>query len=252
MSELPIPGNIPSVSKLRSLLFLFSFYFVVSLFSVIILISVYTSPRSLGYKLRNFSMGLIATVLKACGGISHRLYDPKKLLSTRAIYAFNHQSPWETLIPLTFLPISTSIIAKEELTKIPIFGKALTSYGGLGIDRNANPQKLKKFLKNAQDSINNGHGLLIFPEGTRKNPENLYKSQAGIYLLYKQFNLTVIPVAHNSGLFWGRKFKMSPGTISVKVCEPIPPNLGKKEFLSRLDATLLDATQSLLPQSIRQ
>lgn len=246
------PDKIPSVSKGRSLIFLITFYSIVIVFSIIILISAYTCPRSLGYRLRNFSMGLIRKALKTCANISHKLNDPKKLLSNSAIYAFNHQSPWETLVSLTFLPISTSIIAKEELTKIPVFGKALKSYGGLGLDRNANPKKLKQFIKNTQEAINNGHGLLMFPEGTRKNPETPYKSQTGIYLLYRHFNLPVIPVAHNSGLFWGKKFNMAPGVISVKVCDPIPPNLSKKDFLSRLDSSLLEATQSLLPKSIRQ
>ena len=58
----------------------------------------------------------------------------------------------------------------------------------------------------------------------------------GISLFYGKNNCSIVPIIHNSGKFWARRsFKKNPGTITVKVMEPIAPGLPQDEFMNRLN-----------------
>ena len=48
-----------------------------------------------------------------------------------------------------------------------------------------------------------GRSVLIFPEGTRKSASEPIEFKRGVELLYTRLNRVVLPVALNSGLFWG-------------------------------------------------
>ena len=98
--------------------------------------------------------------------------------------------------------------------------------------------------------------LIIYPEGTRRPPgaEPAYKY--GIVELYHQLGVPVVPVAHVAGLYWPRrKFLRFPGTIHARFLPPIPPGLGKEEFMTRLigeteaacDALLIEAAEAKNP-----
>ena len=59
--------------------------------------------------------------------------------------------------------------------------------------------------------------------------------------------MPVIPVALNSGLYWGRKaWAKKPGTILIEYLPPIPPGLDRKAFMAELEARLEPAAKRLL------
>lgn len=54
----------------------------------------------------------------------------------------------------------------------------------------------------------------------------------------------MVPVAVNSGFFWGRRsFVKKPGRITLKFLPPLMPGLDKREFMSKLE--LIIETESL-------
>ena len=58
--------------------------------------------------------------------------------------------------------------------------------------------------------------------------------------------LKVVPVALNSGLYWPRrKFLRYPGTIRVKILEPIMPGLTGEEFSTELERRIEEACDEL-------
>jgi 1-acyl-sn-glycerol-3-phosphate acyltransferase len=55
-----------------------------------------------------------------------------------------------------------------------------------------------------------------------------------------------VPVALNSGLFWGRRsFVKRPGTIVVEVLDPIEAGLTRGAFMRELEARIETATAKL-------
>ena len=70
---------------------------------------------------------------------------------------------------------------------------------------------------------------------------------AGTAALYRQLGVPVVPVALNSGVFWGRrKFIKWPGIIDVEVLEAIPPGLDRETFMATLRERIEGATERLV------
>ena len=57
--------------------------------------------------------------------------------------------------------------------------------------------------------LQNGSSIIIFPEGTRARPRKGLKSFSKSYgILAAKNNVPIIPICHNSGLYWrNRRFK---------------------------------------------
>ena len=91
-----------------------------------------------------------------------------------------------------------------------------------------------------------GRDLLIFPEGTRVAPGQHRPYQPGVAALYGHLDLPVVPVALNSGLFWGRRsFTKKSGTITLEFLPAIPPGLPRKAFMAELETRLEGASRRL-------
>jgi 1-acyl-sn-glycerol-3-phosphate acyltransferase len=101
-------------------------------------------------------------------------------------------------------------------------------------------------LKAARTAVADGHPILIYPEGTRTPPGERRPYHPGVAALYGDLGLPVIPVALNSGLFWGRRsFHKKPGTITLEFLPPIAPGLPRKTFMAELQARLEEACSRL-------
>jgi 1-acyl-sn-glycerol-3-phosphate acyltransferase len=65
--------------------------------------------------------------------------------------------------------------------------------------------------------------------------------------MYRDFDMPVVPVATNLGLFWPQQdFKKNPGTATVEFLDPIPTGLGRQDFMTRLEAAIETRTAELI------
>ena len=94
---------------------------------------------------------------------------------------------------------------------------------------------------------------MVFPEGTRAPPGGRNPYHPGIAALYLQLGRKVVPVALNSGLFWGRRsFIKRPGRIIIEFLAPIEPGLSRRpSWPGQLEQRIEGATTELLAQAMR-
>jgi 1-acyl-sn-glycerol-3-phosphate acyltransferase len=112
-------------------------------------------------------------------------------------------------------------------------------------------------VRAARAALAKGRPLVIFPQGTRTLPATLGSNpkpyQPGVAALYGELDVPVVPVALNSGLFWGRRaFRKYPGRIIVEFLPPIAPGLAKRAFLARLEEAIETATNRLEKPEFRE
>ena len=81
-------------------------------------------------------------------GLSHEVIGRENCPPSPVIYAFKHQSAWET-IAVCDLFSNFSIVLKKELMRIPVFGTHLKRMGFIGIDRSAGASALKTLVRKA-------------------------------------------------------------------------------------------------------
>jgi 1-acyl-sn-glycerol-3-phosphate acyltransferase len=162
------------------------------------------------------------------------------------LIASKHQSTWETLAYTILFP-DAAIVLKRELLFIPIVGWAMARAGNIAVARGDGASALRGLVKQARAVIADGRSIVIFPEGTRVAPGDERPYQVGVAALYRQLGVPVVPVALNSGVFWGRrKFIKWPGLIRMQILPPIAPGLDREAFLNTLRRRIEDATKELL------
>ena len=99
-------------------------------------------------------------------GLSYEVVGREHCPATPAIYAFKHQSAWET-IAVCNLFSNFCLVVKQELMRIPMFGLHLSRMGFIGIDRSAGASALKGLVRAAREVHADGLDIVMFPEGTR-------------------------------------------------------------------------------------
>jgi 1-acyl-sn-glycerol-3-phosphate acyltransferase len=231
----------------RSLLFNLLFYVTTTLF-VVIGSPLLLAPRRWAMAALRVHSRFELWLLRVICGTKFEVRGREHLPDGPCLVASKHQSAWETfaLIPLFRDP---ALLMKRELFWIPFHGWFSKKFEMIPVDRDKGPAALRRMLREAKKRIEAGREIIIFPEGTRRPPGAPPSYKTGIVLLYEALGVPCVPVALNSGLFWPRRtLTRRPGTIVVEILEPIPPGLPKKEFLSRLEATIETAADRLLAE----
>jgi len=90
------------------------------------------------------------------------------------------------------------------------------------------------------DNIEDGLGktkFIIFPEGTRIDPEKTAKINPGFFAIHKITKVPILPVIHNSGRFWiNKKFIKKNGKINIKIFPLLKSNYQKDKILNDIEA----------------
>lgn len=165
------------------------------------------------------------------------------------ILASKHQSAWDTMVFLWLFPRPVYIV-KQELLSIPVWGWCARRCGHIPVDRAGGAGALKRMVRDTCAALADGRHVIIFPEGTRMAPGEKRPYHPGIAALYGQVAVPVVPVALNSGVFWGRRsFHKRSGTIVVEFLPAIPPGLERKAFVRELQTCIEETSDRLLAEA---
>jgi 1-acyl-sn-glycerol-3-phosphate acyltransferase len=221
------------VALLRSLAFYLVFYGA-SLFYV--LASIVMLPfggrllRSVPDAWSRFHRGCVRHIL----GIEVRIEGA--LPQGPLLCAIKHESFFEAIDLPTLLPEPVTF-AKEELFRIPLWGRAARGYGGVPVARGDGAKALRFMLSEARRMAATGRPLAIFPEGTRVPHGTTPPLRSGFAGLYKLIGLPVVPVAVDSGATYAGFLKRR-GAITYRIGEPIPPGIPREDIEARVHAAI--------------
>jgi len=161
------------------------------------------------------------------------------------IYASKHQSAWDTMYFLWHHK-DNAYVMKGELNRIPFWKWYMDKCQHVVVDRRGGTSAMREMISNTKSILADKRSVIIFPEGTRVAPGETRRYHPGIAALYSQTNATVIPVALNSGYFWGRRhFIKKPGVLTIQFLPPIPKNMERKAFMKELELRIESATRKL-------
>ena len=235
---------------LRSALFQVLFYLITAVMGVLGL------PLLLGPGRWSMRYGTLwsrtaLALLAGVAGLDYAVRGRENLPHGAVIIAMKHQSAWDTLAAPVIFP-SPVIVMKRELGWIPVYGWYVLKAGMLAIDRSSGPAALRAMVAAAAPVIAAGRPIIIFPEGTRTAVGAAPRYQPGVYALYRQLGLPLVPVAVNSGAFWGRRsFMKRPGRIIVEILPPIAPGGDRHSVMAALE-TALEAASARLADEAKQ
>ena len=215
--------------KINILLFYLIFLISLIFISVIIIFSSLFLTTSKVQFIGKIWILVILKTLKILCGISWNIKGIENVPKTPFVIASNHQSPWESFF-LQTLFIPTSSIMKKEILMIPFFGWAIARLKPISINRKMKIESLRKVIEVGGSRIKDGYAILVFPEGTRKKPEDgIGKFGNSCGLLASNEGVPIVPICHNSGKYWlNRSFWKKPGEINIIIGKPIYGNNPKE------------------------
>lgn len=184
-------------------------------------------------------------LLRWMTGVKTRVTGAENIPEGGCIIAAKHQSDWDVfaMFPYTGRP---AYIVKKELMRIPFFGWAARSLDCIEVDRKKGAEAIPSMMRQAHEAIARGCRIVIFPEGTRRAALAAPDYRQGIARLYLELNVPVVPVALNSGLYWGRNSPVIwPGTAEAKFLPAIEPGLSPTDFMDRLKKAIESESNAL-------
>lgn len=167
-----------------------------------------------------------------------------------SIVAAKHQSFLEIIAFISRFPDFTFVL-KRELTRIPLFGWYIAGCGQIAIDRASGRAALKQVSVAARAVLAEDRHLFIFPEGTRRRPGAPPDYKAGVALVYGETGVPCVPVALDTGLYWGRRSLLRrPGTAVIEFLPAIAPGRPRQAFMADLETSIEAASTRLLATAL--
>jgi 1-acyl-sn-glycerol-3-phosphate acyltransferase len=230
---------------LRSLVYNILFYVLLVFWMVVAVPTFLMPPRAFMAVAKAWARSSVWLLRAVCNTkVDYR--GVEKIPPGPLIVASKHQSMWETFALLQFFD-SPLFIYKRELGWIPLFGWYLVKSRMIGVDRSGGVRSLMDMARRAPREVRSGRQLIIFPEGTRTAVGAAPDYKTGVGQIYVNSGVPCVPAALNSGLFWPRRtFMRYPGTLVVEFLDPLPPGLGRKEFIARISTSIEQATNRLV------
>ena len=134
----------------------------------------------------------------------------------------NHQSHVD--IPSLFLalPMVPGFLAKAELRRVPLFGRAMEVGGHVFVDRAQHGRAIEAIRAAAAD-VSEGTSIVVFPEGTRSSVREVLPFKKGGFLLARQAGVSIVPVGirGTADLLPKGSKQLLPGVAEVHGGEPL-------------------------------
>ncbi|MGH6979899.1 MAG: lysophospholipid acyltransferase family protein [Stellaceae bacterium] len=230
---------------LRSILFNALFYLGTVIASLLGL-PVLLLPRRVAASFGHYWAKWVLWLAGWSAGLRYEVRGRENLPRGPSIVAVKHQSAWDTFAAAALFD-DPAIVVKRELFRIPFYGWYLRKAGMIGIDRDLGAGALRRMLTASRAAVAQGRPILIFPEGTRTPVGGDAPYHPGVAALARDLKLPVVPVALNSGLFWGRRaFYKRPGTIVVEILPPLPGETDRRRITDELRSRIETATARLV------
>jgi 1-acyl-sn-glycerol-3-phosphate acyltransferase len=140
------------------------------------------------------------------------------------ILVSNHQSWFDVFALVATIPAKLRFVAKEELSRIPIFGGAWRACGHVSVNRADRDDAIASLERAGARIRDESLAVIFFPEGTRSPDGELKRFKKGAFVLAIQTGTPVIPlgIAGTREIMPKGSFRIRPGRIRIVMGDPIP------------------------------
>ena len=138
------------------------------------------------------------------------------------IYMANHQSNFDIPVLLGYLPVQFRWLAKAELFKIPVFGRAMLGAGYVKIDR-FNQESAFESINEVARKMKDGVSVMIFPEGTRSKDGSIRPFKKGGFVMAVDSGVPIVPVVIRGTwpIMAKSSLRINRGEVEMALAKPI-------------------------------
>lgn len=188
-------------------------------------------------------------VLLGVSGVQVRLHGEEYIdLKNPRVYVANHASQFDIVALCRVMPITLFYVVKNELKKIPIIGWYIYLLGHIFVDRK-NSESAKQSMKAAAEKIKSGKNLISFAEGTRSKTGELLMFRRGPFIIAKEGNLDIVPIAIEGShhVLPSGSFTPRSGVIKIYIGKAIGHNEYQNMTVEELAEHTREKVKEMLP-----
>lgn len=159
----------------------------------------------------------------------------------------NHRSYYDIPAAYSSIPGRMRMVAKKELFRVPLFGRAMSKTGFVKVDR-ADRKAAMESLKESRKLLAEGTRVWIAPEGTRSKDGSLGKFKSGGFHLALDAGVRILPmvVEGTEKIMGPDSFMVHQGSsVTVTILPPIDaPAYGharRKDLMRDVRAAMANA-----------
>jgi 1-acyl-sn-glycerol-3-phosphate acyltransferase len=143
--------------------------------------------------------------------------------SRQYVFMSNHRSAADIIaLGIALWDYQLRFVAKKELLKVPVFGWGLRALGNIIIDRSNQVQAVRSYAVAGQ-RIRRGISVMVFPEGTRGEGDELLPFKKGGFVLAIESGTPIAPmiVVNTDAILPKKSWKIESGEVEVRIGKPI-------------------------------
>jgi len=194
----------------------------------------------------DYAMRLWGTAAAWASGMKVVVHGRENLEGAQHIIVSNHMSQHDIFVLASVLK-NLKFVAKNELARVPFFGRAAASVGTIYIERQNRKSSFDSY-RQAAEKIRTGACVVVFAEGSRGATYSLRPFKKGPFVLAVHVHAPIVPVVihgtrevHPKGTI-----RVTAGTVDVHFLEPIQTEGLTYDDRNALAKTVYDRMAALL------
>ena len=162
-----------------------------------------------------------ARIICRAAGAKIRLHNAERIQPGAAVYVANHVS-WFDVFALGAVLPRVTFVAKAELEKLFIFGRACRAAGIVFIER-GNRRAAFDTYKAAAEKVREGRSVVVCPEGTRGRDYHLRSFKKGPFVFAISAGAPIVPTVIHGTIQVQPKgsFRVGSGPVDIHFLEPV-------------------------------
>lgn len=232
---------------MRSFLFNIVFYGFTAIVAIACLPLTYLKSAKPLAAVLHWWAKMIVWFLDVIAGVKLRIKGEEHIPTEGpSLIASKHQSFSDGILVLSVIR-DIATVAMKDLLQYPAIGRILIKLDMIMVDTCGGGNARDKLSSAAKVAYDAEKHILIYPEGQLVPVGDRERYKIGVYHLYADLDLPVVPVATNAGQSWQcRAWHKQPGTVFLSFMEPIPTGLDKDTFMRVLEDTIEGETARLV------
>ena len=163
------------------------------------------------------------------------------------VFVSNHQGYADIIVLMAAIDsIQFGFVAKDDLIKIPLFGKWILRIRSVSMHRDETKEAVKAILEGIK-YIKDGFSLMIFPEGTRSKGPEMGEFKKGAFKLATKPKVPIIPVTVNGSY---RSFEETGVFKGARVDVVIHPAVETKDLGKHDESALVKQVEDTIRDSL--
>jgi 1-acyl-sn-glycerol-3-phosphate acyltransferase len=202
------------------------------------------TPEACDRRLAQWSGAIVrrASIELAVEGAEHATAGESFVLMS------NHQSLYDVPVVYQALDRRIRMVAKKELFRVPVWGRAMQRAGFISLDRQSRERSRETLLQSA-DVLHTGTSIWIAPEGTRSKDGRLGSFRRGGFHLALQSGCRILPITivGTRAVLPAKSARVTDGCrVRVVVHSPIDP----RDFGEERRAELTERVRTVIASAL--